>query len=145
MPISRVAMSTASARHRAFTLIEMLLVIVIIGILVGSVTVSLSGRSQDAMMTRARSDISANLALALDLYEQDMGRYPTPDEGLEALVRDPGDELWKGPYLKGGLKPDPWGNSYRYEIDAENPRLYVIASDGPDGKPGTDDDISSEE
>lgn len=128
-------------RHRAFTLMEMLLVIVIIGILVGGVAVSLSGRSQEAMTTRAKADVSGHLALALDLFETDLGRYPSEDEGLEVLVNDPGEAKWKGPYLKGELLPDPWGTAYQYGIDPENPRRYRLSSAGPDQQFGTEDDV----
>jgi len=128
----------------AFTLIEMLLVVVIIGILAGGVAVSLAGRSRDAMVTRAQSDVQASFSLALDLFEQHMGRYPTTSEGLEALVVDPGDERWRGPYLKGGLKPDPWGNPYRYEFIDDGRGQYVLSSNGPDGREGTDDDVGSD-
>jgi general secretion pathway protein G len=126
-----------------FTLIEVLLVIVIIGILVSGLAVSLSGRSQEAMITRARADISGHLRLALDLFEQDLGRYPTNEEGLAALVQDTGDPRWKGSYLTSGLVPDPWNNPYQYQIDPMNPRRYLLRSAGPDGRMGTDDDITN--
>ncbi len=132
-------------RHKqaAFTLMEMLLVIVIIGILVGGLAVSLSGRSQEAMITRARADVKSTLALALDLFEQDIGRYPSDDEGLDALINDPGESKWKGPYLKTDLEPDPWGNAYEYSLDPDNSRKYQLRCAGPDGKMGTSDDIES--
>ncbi len=125
-----------------FTLIEMLLVVVIIGILAGAVVVSLSGRSQQAKVTRAKADISGSLALALDLFEQDIGRYPTQAEGLEALVTDPGIEGWKRKYLRGGLKADPWGRAYVYQIDADQPDQYTLMSAGPDGQVGNEDDVT---
>lgn len=129
--------------RRAFTLMEMLLVIVIIGILVGGVAVSLSGRSQEAMVTRAKADVAGHLALALDLFEQDIGRYPNDEEGLEALVEDPGEARWKGPYLRSGLVPDPWGNAYEYALDPEEVGRYVLRSAGPDGRSGTEDDVAN--
>src|SRR6185503_19011870 len=101
-------------RNRGFTLVEMLLVIVIIGILAGAIVTSLSGRSQEARITRAMADMQGGLSLALDLFDFDNGRYPTSDEGLQALVENPGLPAWKGPYLKGGLKLDPWNNPYQY-------------------------------
>lgn len=129
-------------RLRGFTLMEMLLVIVIIGILAGAVVTSLAGRSQDAMITRAKSDVKGGLSLALDLFEQDFGRYPADEEGLKVLVEDNGDPRWKGPYLKSGdVEPDPWGVPYQYSVDPENPRKYVLKSGGPDGRIGTEDDI----
>lgn len=127
-------------RTRAFTLIEMLLVIVIIGILAGSIAVGLSGRSEQARIARAKSDIRTSLGLALDLFEQDIGRYPSDSEGLDALVSDPGLDNWRGPYLRGGLRDDPWGNSYTY---SRGPTSYTVRSSGPDGQANTSDDISS--
>jgi general secretion pathway protein G len=127
---------------RGFTLAELLLVIVIIGILAGVMIVRLSGRSEDARIARVRSDIKGALSLALDLFEQDTGRYPTTDEGLEALVADPGLPGWRGPYIKSGLEPDPWGTPYSYEAD-ETARTYRLSSAGPDKQAGTDDDIGN--
>jgi general secretion pathway protein G len=129
------------ARTRAFTLVEILLVIVIIGVLAGMLVARLSGRTQEAKITRAQADVAGQLSLALDLFEQDTGRYPTEEEGLAALVDDPGLESWKGPYLKGRLKPDPWGNPYIYRLDSEHPGMYVLSSAGPDGQSGNEDDI----
>ena len=133
---------TKRARDRTgFTLVEMLLVVVIIGILSGTVAISLSGRSQEARVTRARADIES-LSQALQLFEHDTGRYPTSNEGLQALMEDPGVAGWKGSYLIGGLKPDPWGTPYAYSRDPEGPEHYSIRSAGPDGQLGSEDDIS---
>ncbi|MCY2951749.1 MAG: type II secretion system major pseudopilin GspG [Planctomycetota bacterium] len=134
-------MVAVSGEWRGFTLIEMLLVIMIIGILAGAVVVGLSGRSQDARVTRAKADISGSLSLALDLFDQDIGRYPTVEEGLKVLVEDRNIAGWKGPYLKGGLKADPWGRQYSYEVDPTYARQYVLKSAGPDGQLGTEDDV----
>ena len=68
--------------------------------------------------------MKGNLSLALDLFEQDIGRYPTTDEGLPALVISPGVSGWKGPYLKAGLYKDPWDNDYQYSLDASDTRQY---------------------
>jgi len=129
---------------RAFTLVELLLVIVIIGVLAGTLVVSLSGRSQEARIARAKGDISGHLSIALDLFEQDVGRYPTTEEGLQVLVVNPGLPGWKGPYLKGGLKADPWGTPYQYELveGEEGKSMYKVSSAGPDRQLGTEDDIS---
>lgn len=131
------------ATGRGFTLIELLLVLVIIAVLAGAVVTNLSGRSQEARVTRAKSDINGAFSLALDLFESDIGRYPTTEEGLQALAQDAGTANWKGPYLKGGLKKDPWANDYHYERNPNEPRRYVLKSAGPDGQIGTEDDITS--
>ena len=125
-----------------FSLVEVLLVVVIIGVLAGMLVTRLSGRSQEAKVTRAQADIRGTLSLALDLFEQDIGRYPTDEEGLRALVMDPGVSGWKRSYLKGDLKSDPWGTDYIYAIDSDDPTIYVLSSAGPDGQAGTDDDIT---
>ncbi len=138
--LQRGAVET-NRRRGAFTLVEILLVIVIIGVLTGMLVVRLSGRTQEARIARAQADVRGQLSLALDLFEQDVGRYPTTDEGLSILIEDPGLVGWKGPYLKGGLKPDPWGNSYSYMSDPEDRGQYTLISAGPDGQAGTDDDI----
>lgn len=124
-----------------FTLVELLLVIVIIGVLAGMVVTNLSGRSQQARIARARSDIRGQLSLALDMFEQDTGRLPTTSEGLDVLVGDPGIPGWRGPYVKGGLKPDPWGTAYAYTLNDANQRHYTLKSAGPDRQLGTSDDI----
>jgi len=131
---------TASS-HRAFTLVEVLLVIVIIGVLAGTLVTRLSGRTQDARLARTQADISG-LSLALDLFEQDVGRYPTTEEGLYALMANPGESGWKGPYLKTGLKPDPWETPYVYAGDTPEVGFYALSSAGPDRQVGTEDDVS---
>jgi general secretion pathway protein G len=125
-----------------FTLIEMLLVIVIIGVLAGAMVTGLAGRSQEARTTRAKADISGTLSLALDLFNQDIGRYPTTEEGLNSLIQDAGVPNWKGPYLQTGLKPDPWGTAYQYEVDPSQPNQFVLRSAGPDMRFGTNDDVT---
>lgn len=123
---------------QGFTLIEILLVVVIIGILAGVTATRLAGRTEDARIARAKSDISS-LSLALDLFEQDIGRYPTTDEGLAALVVDPGIPGWRQSYLRGELKNDPWDMPYIYASNEQG--LYSLSSAGPDRQEGTDDDI----
>jgi general secretion pathway protein G len=119
----------------------MLLVIVIIGVLAGAIVTSLAGRVETSRATRARADLAGELSLALDLYNQDVGHYPTTEEGLKALVEDHRTPGWNGPYLKSGLKPDPWGHDYSYELNPANPAHYLIKSAGPDGQLGSADDV----
>lgn len=134
-----------------FTLVEILLVVVIIGILAGLIATRLSGKAEDARVARAKADITGSLSLALDLFEQDVGRYPTTEEGLQALVVNPGIQGWKRSYLKGELKNDPWDTPYVYQYvpdggtDASGQTVeggsYLLFSCGPDRQPNTEDDI----
>ncbi len=127
-----------------FTLVELLVVVTILGILVAMVVPRLAGRTQQARLARAEADVKANLALALDLFELDNGRYPTTEEGLNALrIKPPDAKNWNGPYLKRDAL-DPWGRPYRYRYPgAQNPADYDLFSLGPDGSEGTPDDIVS--
>lgn len=135
-------MITSRKTGGAFTLVEVLLVIIIIGILAGMLVARLSGRSEEARVTRARADMQGTLSLALDLFEQDVGRYPSTQEGLTALVENPGAAGWKGPYLKDGVRPDPWGSQYAYALDPDDPGKYTLTCAGPDKQLGSSDDIA---
>ena len=139
--------STRSHPHRtrsAFTLVEMLLVLVILAVLAAIVIPKFSGRSQQAKETAAKSQISS-IELALDAFEVDTGFYPAGATGLNALVDQPNNaQNWKGPYLKKGIPLDPWGNAYIYTYPGKNnPRGYDLMSTGPDGRAGGDDDITN--
>src|SRR5436853_1771966 len=101
-------------RHSGFTLVEMLLVLVILAVLAAIVIPKFSGRTQQAKVTAAQSQISS-IETALDAFEVDNGFYPTGGNGLNALVDQPANApSWKGPYLKKGVPLDPWGNPYVY-------------------------------
>ncbi|MGE4286151.1 MAG: type II secretion system major pseudopilin GspG [Phycisphaerae bacterium] len=128
--------------RKAFTLIELLLVVVILGILATLVVPKFSGRTEQARISTAKTDVS-NLELAIDSYEIDTGKYPTTNQGLSALVKEPSNvNDWKGPYLKRDVPKDPWGNAYSYKQPGEhNEYGYDLYSYGPDGRSGTDDDI----
>jgi len=131
-------------RKRAFTLIELLLVLVILGILAAIVVPKMSGRTEQAKDAAARSQISI-FNTALDAFEIDNGHYPKGKNGLVELVQSPRDaQNWRGPYLKSDIPNDPWGHPYIYECPGKhNPSSYDIMSAGPDGNVGGDDDISN--
>ena len=141
---SRRARKGFTPPHGAgFTLVELVLVIIIIGVLGAAILPRFVGRTEQAKVARATADIAA-IGLALDLYELDVGRYP---EGLDGLVaKDPPSDFsesakakWNGPYLKKGLPKDPWGRPYEYRQDSQHGQDYDLFSLGPDGKPGHDD------
>jgi len=135
------------ARSAGFTLLELLVVIVIIGLLaayVGPKYFSQLGKSE---VTVARAQIEA-FEKSLDTYRLDVGRYPTTEEGLNALMAAPPTAAgkWNGPYLKKGVPADPWGHPYQYRAPGTKGD-YEIVSLGKDGQPGgTGDaaDISSQ-
>ncbi len=131
--------------RRAFTLIELMLVLVILATLAAIVTPRLTGQSKHAKVVAAQSQI-AELGTALDAFEISVGRYPTTTEGLFALLQAPTDlPDWQGPYLsKNNVPLDPWGNDYQYRCPGQyNPDGYDLFSFGPDGRQGGDDDISN--
>jgi general secretion pathway protein G len=132
------------ARTGAFTLVEMLLVLVILAVLAAIVIPKFSGRSQQAKETAAKSQI-ASIELALDQFEVDTGAYPAGANGLDALLNAPSNARdWKGPYLKKGVPLDPWGSPYVYSYPGKNnPGGYDLMSVGPDMRAGTDDDLTN--
>jgi len=128
-------------KQGGFTLLELLVVLLIIGLLsafVGPKYFSQIGRSEQKV---AKAQIEA-FDKALDQYRIDVGRYPTTDQGLAALYAAPaGEGKWHGPYLKKAIPADPWGKAYDYKSPGDNKRDYDIISYGKDGKTGgTDDD-----
>ena len=131
-------------RARAFTLVEMLLVLVILAVLAAIVIPKFAGRSQQAKVTAASSQISG-FELALNAFEVDNGFYPQGSAGLNALVEQPNNlQSWRGPYLPKGIPLDPWGNAYIYNYPGKtNPKHFDIQSMGKDGQLGTDDDVTN--
>jgi len=131
-------------RHsRAFTLVEMLLVLVILAVLAAIVYPKVAGRSEQARTTAAMTQISA-FSTALDAFEVDNGYFPKGKNGLMDLVVQPRDaQKWHGPYLKE-IPKDPWNNDYVYECPGRhNPSSYDLMSMGLDSRAGTEDDIAN--
>jgi general secretion pathway protein G len=142
--MNRIRTTNAASRshlRRAFTLIELLLVLVILGVLAAVVVPKLTGRTEDAKIKAARSSI-AGIKAALDVFEVDNGRFPSSDEGLRVLVDRPNDlDNWHGPYVdRQQIAGDPWGNVFQYRFPGQhNPDGYDLYSFGPDGREGNDD------
>ena len=135
-------------RQRGFTLIEIMVVVVILAVLGALVVPQVLDKVDKARVTRAQADIRA-ISTALDLYRLDNFKYPTSEQGLQALVKQPADpsitNYPAGGYLKS-LPIDPWNNPYQYVSPGPDGRDYEITTYGRDGKPGGDGydaDISS--
>ena len=131
-------------REAGFTLVEMLLVLVILAALAAIVVPRFSGRSEQAKITAAQTQI-ASFETALDSFEVDNGYYPKGADGLQDLIDKPSNVTdWRGPYLKQDIPLDPWGNEYIYECPGKyNEAGYDLMSVGPDGREGGGDDITN--
>lgn len=123
------------ARQAGFTLLELLVVLVILGLLAGYVAPRYFSQVGKSEVTTAQAQIGA-LEKALDQYRIDTGRYPSTEQGLAALNVKPADEArWGGPYLKKAVPSDPWGNPYQYRMPGERSEVDVFSL-GRDGRPG---------
>ncbi len=131
--------------ERGFTLIELLVVLVIIGLLTALVAPNFIGQSEKAKPKAARVQLE-NLRNALDMFQLDTGRYPTSQEGLNALRTRPSAAAhWSGPYVRDEIPLDPWGNAYIYKNPGGTGSPYEVGSHGSDGQSGgtdTGSDIS---
>ncbi len=128
-----------------FTLIELMLVLVILATLAAVVLPKFTGRSQQAKITAAQTQIS-QIEVALDAFEIDVGRYPSTAEGLRVLMVKPTTDYdgWQQPYLRREVPNDPWGEEYQYRYPGTyNQDGYDLYSTGPDRKLGGDDDITN--
>ena len=122
-------------KARGFTLLELLVVVVIIGLLAGFVAPRYFGQVGKSEVVAARAQIDA-IEKALDQYRLDVGRYPTNELGLNALLTRPvGEAKWNGPYLRKDVPLDPWGKPYVYKIPGEK-HEFDLVSYGKDGRPG---------
>jgi general secretion pathway protein G len=130
----------AVARMRGFTLLELLVVIVIIGLLAGIVAPNLFRQLGNSELTTAKAQMDS-LVKALDQYRLEIGTYPQTLQGLDALVRAPaGESRWRGPYLRKDVPLDPWGLPYTYQSPGPSGQDFVIFSLGKDRAPGGDGD-----
>ena len=133
-------MSMKRNARSAFTLIELLLVMVILVVLASVVVPQFAKRRRQADITKATTDIKS-LETAVSAFEIDCGRFPTNEEGLAVLVNNPNQNGWHGPYVKL-LQNDPWGTPYFYEAPGTHlPDSFDLSSYGPDQHEGSDDDI----
>ena len=134
----------SSSDRRGFTLIEILVVIIVLGLLAGLVGPRILGRVSEAKSTTAETQI-ALLSVALDNYRLDNGYYPTTEQGLQALRAKPGTEplprSWRGPYLRKEVPLDPWDRPYVYRSPGqENPTGFDLLTYGRDGQLGGEEE-----
>ncbi len=130
-------MATSRSNDSGYTLMELLVVLAILGLLAAIATPYAVHYLEGAKVRAAKTEVS-NISAGLDLFKFDVGRYPTTQEGLEALVKPPpGVEEWNGPYMKvGNAFKDPWGKPYIYVSPGEHGE-YDLYSEGPKGKAGS--------
>lgn len=131
-------------RQRGFTLIELLVVLAILTLLAGLVGPRVLGQLGGAKTKTAAVQI-ADIEKSLELYKLDVGKYPSTTQGLDALVKQPAGVVgWAGPYLKGGVPNDPWGNPYRYNYTSgADVEILSLGADGTPGGEGEASDIKN--
>jgi len=136
-------------RQRGFTLIEIMVVVVILGILAAIVAPNVMRRIDDAQLTKVSSDLRT-IETAMNLYRMDNFRYPTTEQGIKALYEKPNDSSvrnWKqGGYVDSGSVKDPWGNEYRYVYPGTHGKefdLFTYGADNQEGGEGLDADIGN--
>lgn len=142
---SAIVKTICMRRAKGFTLLELLVVMVIIGLLVSYVGPKYFSQVGKSEIKVAHAQIDA-LEKALDQYRLDTGHYPSTAQGLAALSTKPAnDAKWDGPYLKKALPPDPWGNPYQYKAPGDHGEidLYSFGKDGQQGGSGDDADITN--
>ena len=139
------AIRRARATARGFSLVELLVVLVILGLLIGLVAPTFMGRAEQSRSDVAKVQIEY-LYGALKTYRLDVGRFPTTEQGLAALVRAPAEvsDYWRGPYLDNEVPLDPWRNPYVYRYPADNLQgiaLYSLGENGAEGGEGNSADV----
>ncbi len=131
------------AMQRGFTLLEMLVVLVIIGLLAGLVGPRLFSKVDQSKVTTAQVQVKM-LRSSIESLRLDIGRYPSADEGIGLLSKPPNDAAlaarWRGPYLDDALPLDPWGNAYQYALPGADGQGFALYSFGSDGKRGGEGD-----
>jgi len=137
-------LKTNHKNSRGFTLVEIMVVVVILGILAATIIPQFIGTTKDAKISAAKAHI-AELESAIERFYVQMDRYPTSEEGLKVLVEAPANDdgkKWRGPYVKQ-LRPDPWGNPYQYLIPgAHHTTSFDVWSRGADGADGGEGDAA---
>ncbi len=133
-------------KQTGFTLLELLVVLGILGMLAGLVVPSVMKHMGEAKLKDAKIQIES-LAQTLDMYKLDVGSYPSSEQGLNALIENPGDlKRWNGPYLNKSKVPlDPWNNEYKYTAPGEHGKFDIssMGADGKEGGEGDDQDLNS--
>ena len=130
--------------QQGFSLIELLIVMVILGLLASLVGPKMFGKLGMAKQKTAKTQIEM-LMTAMDSYRLDIGKYPSSQEGIEALVENTGSDKWAGPYLQKGVPKDPWDNEYNYENPGQNGEIDIFSygADGQSGGDGENADVGS--
>jgi general secretion pathway protein G len=140
-------MSIGRKRRKAFTFLEIMFVVVIIGILLSIVGPRLVGKSEKARVAATKMQMK-NIMTALQQYEMHIGTFPTTSQGLKALFERPSDvseDDWDGPYMDGGYEglKDAWKHEFTYKYPGEHSKDYDLLSKGHDNQEGTEDDITN--
>ncbi|MBI5558498.1 MAG: type II secretion system major pseudopilin GspG [Deltaproteobacteria bacterium] len=130
--------------QRGFSLMELMIVMVILGLLASLVGPAMFKKLGTAKQKTAKTQIGM-LMTALDAYRLDIGHYPSQQEGMEALVVNPGEEKWDGPYLKKGVPADPWDNEYHYQYPGEHGEvdIFTLGADNREGGEKENGDVGS--
>lgn len=130
--------------QRGFSLMELMIVMVILGLLASLVGPAMFKKLGTAKQKTAATQIGMLMA-SLDAYRLDIGHYPSQQEGLEALVVNPGEDKWDGPYLKKGVPMDPWDNEYHYQNPGEHGEvdIYSLGADNREGGEKENADVGS--